>query len=86
MKQYLGLNLSYESFVKTPKQGHSCFEANRGTCLSLKVLKLKEESKYQRKEFNHGHSHSCTGYGPATSYVAQLRDSLDSLIRRIISL
>ena len=35
MKQYLGLYLSYESFVKTPKKGHSCFEANRGTCLSL---------------------------------------------------
>ena len=35
MKQYLGLYLSYGSFVKTPRQGHSCFEANRGTCLSL---------------------------------------------------
>ena len=35
MKQYLGLYLSYESFVKTPKKGRSCFEANRGTCLSL---------------------------------------------------
>ena len=81
--------------MKTPKQGYSCFEANQGTCVSLFCVCVcvwfffffsMEESKYQQKEFNHGHSHSYTGYGPAKSYLAQLRDSIDSLITRILSL
>jgi len=76
--------------VKTPKQDRSCFEANRGTCVSLFTLLLlfffEGESKYRGKEFNHGHCHSSTGYGPAKSYLAQFRDSLDSLITRTISL
>ena len=73
--------------MKTPKQGHSCFEGNRGTCLSLFFrCCLKGESKCQGKEFNHGHCHSYTGYGPAKSYLAQLRHSVDSLRTRIISL
>ena len=76
--------------MKIPKQGRSCFEANRGTCLSLFLrcfyFLFEGESKYQGKEFNHGHCHSYTGYGPARSYLAQFRDSFDSLITRTISL
>ena len=72
--------------MKIPKQGRSCFEANRGTCLSLflRCFYFFLKGKVNTKEKNLTICHSYTGYGPARSYLAQFRDFFDSLITRTI--